>query len=165
MIDEKDKCVIGDPNPDLTFGFTNVFHIYDFDVTLGLTGAIGGDILNFTRYKTESLTSLWDNQSADIADRAQYGFHDGDNTNFAPENVYITNPDTDVPRFNNLNINQNDRLSTRFIEDGSYLRIQNLAIGYNFPQKWIKKARHDSGTHLLQRAEPLHIHQVQGIRP
>ncbi len=139
VIDEKDKCVIGDPNPDLTFGFTNVFHIYDFDVTLGLTGAIGGDILNFTRYKTESLTSLWDNQAAAITDRAQYGFIDGDNTNFAPENVYITNPDTDIPRYNNLNINQNDRLSTRFIEDGSYLRIQNLAIGYNFPQKWIKK--------------------------
>lgn len=139
VVDEKDKCVIGDPNPDLTFGFTNVFHLYDFDLTLGLTGAIGGDILNFTRYKTEALNSLWDNQAAAIAQRAQYGFYDGDNTNFDPNNVYIVNSGTDIPRFNNLNINQNDRLSTRFIEDGSYLRIQNLAIGYNFPQKWIKK--------------------------
>lgn len=139
VIDERDKTVIGDPNPDLTFGFTNVFHLYDFDLTLGLTGAIGGDILNFTRYKTEALNSLWDNQSAAVLDRAQYGFYDGDATNYDPANVYIVNPDTNVPRFNNLNINQNDRLSSRFIEDGSYLRIQNLAIGYNLPAKWINK--------------------------
>lgn len=139
-IDAADQTVIGDPNPDLTFGFTNTFTFKGFDLNLVLTGAIGGDILNFTRYKTESLSSLWDNQAASVLDRAQYGFKDGNSQNFDPENVYIVNPDSDVPRFNNLKINQNDRMSSRFIEDGTYLRIQNLALGYTLPENITKKA-------------------------
>ena len=141
VIDSKDQKVIGDPNPDLTFGFTNTFTYKGFDLNLVLTGAIGGDILNFTRYKTESLSSLWDNQAAIIADRARYGFYDGDATNLSPENVYIINSDTNIPRFNNLNINKNDRMSSRFIEDGSYLRIQNLSIGYTLPSQLTRRAR------------------------
>lgn len=139
VIDAKDQKIIGDPNPDLTFGFTNNFSYKGFDLTLVLTGAIGGDVLNFTRYKTESLQSLWDNQAATVADRAHYGYYDGNPANDVADNVYITNPDSDIPRFNNLNINQNDRMSTRYIEDGSYLRIQNLSIGYSLPEKIIRK--------------------------
>ncbi len=139
QITANDQKVIGDPNPDLTFGFTNTFTYKDFDLNLVLTGAIGGDVLNFTRFKTESLQSLWDNQAASVLERAQYGYYDGNPANQSPENVYIVNPDATIPRFNNLNINQNDRMSTRFIEDGSYLRIQNLAVGYTVPSNIMRK--------------------------
>lgn len=138
-ITSEDQKVIGDPNPDLTFGFTNTFTYKDFDLNLVLTGAIGGDILNFTRYRTESLSSLWDNQAASVLDRAQYGYYDGNPKNQSAENVYIINPGADIPRFNNQKINQNDRMSTRFIEDGSYLRIQNLSLGYTLPRKLTQK--------------------------
>lgn len=138
-ITAEDQKVIGDPNPDLTFGFTNTFTYKGFDLNLVLTGAIGGDILNFTRYKTESLSSLWDNQGASVLDRAQFGYYDGNPDNQTAENVYIINPGTDIPRFNNQKINGNDRMSTRFIEDGSYLRIQNLSLGYTLPSKLTKK--------------------------
>ena len=140
VIDDKDQTVIGDPNPDLTFGFTNTFNYRDFDLNLVLTGAIGGDILNFTRYKTESLTSLWDNQASSVLDRAKYGYYDGNSANQSADNVYIVNSDAEIPRFNNLNINKNDRMSSRYIEDGSYLRIQNLSIGYTLPRELTRKA-------------------------
>lgn len=88
VIDASDQTIIGDPNPDLTFGLTNTFIIKDFDINLVLTGAIGGDVLNFTRYKTESLSSLWDNQSADVANRPTYGYYDGDPNNKTIDNIY-----------------------------------------------------------------------------
>ena len=49
FINEYDQKVIGDPNPDFTFGFNNTFIIGDFDVNLSLIGSVGGQILNFSR--------------------------------------------------------------------------------------------------------------------
>lgn len=138
-ITPNDQTVIGDPNPDLTFGFTNTFYYKGFDLNVVLTGSIGGDILNFTRWKTESLNNLWDNQSKDVLDRAQFGYYDGNPANQSADNVYIVNPGASCPRFNNLGVNQNDRASDRYIEDGSYLRIQNISLGYTLPEKWVKK--------------------------
>ncbi len=139
VIDEKDQTIIGDPNPDLTFGFTNTFNYKNWDMTLVLTGAIGGDILNFARYKTEALNSLWDNQSSDVLSRAMYGYRDGNSANKSADNVYIINPESDIPRFSSLDVNRNNRMSDRWIEDGSYLRIQNISIAYNFSKSLIGK--------------------------
>ena len=80
-----------------------------------------------------------DNQAASVSDRAQYGYYDGNPGNQSADNVYIVNPNADIPRFNNLNINQNDRMSTRYIEDGSYLRIQNVSLGYSLPENIVRR--------------------------
>lgn len=69
VIDENDQVVIGDPNPDLTFGWTNTFTWREWELGIGLTGQIGGDVLNFARFKTEGLTSIWDNQSTRVLGR------------------------------------------------------------------------------------------------
>ena len=133
VIDEYDQTIIGDPNPDLTFGFTNTFTYKDFDLSIGLTGAIGGDVLNFARYKTEAMNSIWDNQSVTVLGRARAALDE----NGA---AYLTNPGAELPRFSSLDGNRNNRMSDRWIEDGSYLRIQNVAISYHVPQKILKKA-------------------------
>ncbi len=128
VIDEQDQTVIGDPNPDFTFGFTNTFQIGRFDINLALTGSVGGDVLNFARYRTESMTSIWDNQTTATIDRARYT-SDGvlvAGTGYSSKYGYI------VPRAVSNDPNQNNRMSTRWIEDGSYLRISNLSIGYTF---------------------------------
>ncbi|MGN0206144.1 MAG: SusC/RagA family TonB-linked outer membrane protein [Muribaculaceae bacterium] len=133
VIDEYDQTVIGDPNPDLTFGFTNTFTYKDFDLTIGLTGAIGGDVLNFARYKTEAMNSIWDNQSVTVLDRARTAIgEDG--------KAYLVNTNAELPRFSSLDGNRNNRMSDRWIEDGSYLRIQNVALSYHVPDKFLKKA-------------------------
>ena len=66
VINDADQKIIGDPNPDLTFGFTNTFSWKNFELNVGLTGQIGGDILNWARYRTEGLSSIWDNQAVKI---------------------------------------------------------------------------------------------------
>lgn len=140
IISEYDQTIIGDPNPDFTFGFTNTFTYKNWDLAIGLTGAVGGDILNYVRVKTEGLMSQWDNQDASVLNRARLGYYNGINTDVEnPDNCFILNPGATLPRWSGNDINGNNRMSDRWIEDGSYLRIQNISLGYNFPKQWISK--------------------------
>ena len=125
--------MIGDPNPDFTFGFTNNFSYRDFDLSIGLTGAVGGDVLNFARYKTEAMNSIWDNQSVTVLNRARAAID-------ASGAAYLSNPDAPLPRFSSLDGNRNNRMSDRWIEDGSYLRIQNISLSYHIPSSLLQKA-------------------------
>jgi len=141
IINEYDQTIIGDPNPDFTFGFTNTFTYKDWELGIGLTGSVGADILNYVRVKTEGLNSQWDNQSKKVLNRAQLGYHDGNNFNVTdPDNSYLINPGASLPRWSGNDINGNNRMSDRWIEDGSYLRIQNISLAYNLPRVWLRKA-------------------------
>lgn len=141
IINEYDQTVIGDPNPDFTFGFTNTFTYKDWELGIGLTGAVGGDILNYVRVKIEGLMSQWDNQATSVLGRAQLGYLDGNNYDLTnPDNCFIINPNATMPRWSGNDINGNNRMSDRWIEDGSYLRIQNISLAYNLPKSLISKA-------------------------
>lgn len=141
IINEYDQTVIGDPNPDFTFGFTNTFSYKDWELGIGLTGSVGADILNYVRVKTEGLTSQWDNQATSVLARAQLGYHDGNNYNVAnADNSYIVNPGATLPRWSGNDLNGNNRMSDRWIEDGSYLRIQNISLAYNLPKSLLQRA-------------------------
>lgn len=138
-ITDADQTIIGDPTPLFTLGWSNNFHIWDFDLGLNFTGSVGGKILNYTRVKTEGLNSLWDNQAASVSNRVQYGYVDGDSNNQTAANVYVSN-DPSMPRWSTTDVNRNNRMSDRWLEDASYLRISNLSLAYNFPSNLMKKA-------------------------
>ena len=60
-------------------------------------------------------------------------------------NVHVSNPESaTVQRLTTADANNNNRMSNRFVEDGSYLRIKNISLGYTFPKKWIRKWRIDN---------------------
>lgn len=137
VIDEMDQTVIGDPNPDFTFGFNNTFMIGNWDITLALTGSVGADILNFSRFRTEGMTSIWDNQNSSVLERAKTDDSGRliAGTGYSGKYGYI------IPRDATNDPNQNNRMSTRWIEDGSYLRIQNLSVAYRVPAKVLEKTK------------------------
>jgi TonB-dependent starch-binding outer membrane protein SusC len=114
-IDGDDRVIIGNPNPTFTFGFTNNFSYANFDLSLFLTGTYGNDIFNYTRVWGEAMSATAGNQMATVKDRWTY-----------------ENNNTSMPRYANGDPNENTGVSNRFIEDGSYLRIQNITLGYNF---------------------------------
>ncbi len=122
-IGSEDVTFIGDPNPKFTYGMTNTFRYKNFDFSFFLQGVYGNKIFNWTRKYTESLSSVYLNQSTDVMDR------------YTP-----SNPTGTVPRYNQFT-NNNLRNSDRFIESGSYLRIQNISLGYNLPSAWVKKVK------------------------
>lgn len=123
IIDDQDVQVIGDPNPDFTLGLTNTVSYKGIDLSVFVYGSFGGDIFNYTRRQTEALNNLYNNQASSVLDR------------YTAENT-----DTDMPRYNQWHDN-NRRISDRYIEDGTYVRLQNVQLGYNFPSKLISKAK------------------------
>jgi TonB-linked SusC/RagA family outer membrane protein len=123
VIDDRDVTFIGNPHPKFTFGLTNSFSYKDFDLSIFLHGSVGAKILNFTRRLTEGLNDLTRNQLTSALDR-----------------YTATNTDGELPRFNNSHQN-NLRVSDRYVEDGSFLRIQNISLGYQLPTRWVNKAK------------------------
>ena len=114
----EDRTVIGDPNPDFFFGFTNTFNYKNFDLFVFIQGSYGNDMLNATRIEAE-------------------GMNDPKNQSIAVLNRWRNPGDiTDIPRSSFGSI-QNSRVSSRFIEDGSYLRFKTITLSYNMPEKWV----------------------------
>ncbi len=139
VINDADQKVIGDPNPDLVYGWTNTFTFKNWELNVGLTGQFGGDILNWARYRTEGLASIWDSQNPEVLNRAQAIRIDpsgGDEI----ANLMLASGCNGMPRFSSLDGNGNQRMSDRWIEDATYLRIQNISLAYNLPQNWARKA-------------------------
>ena len=133
VINEKDRKFLGSPHPKFTFGFNNTFGYKGFDMTLYLQGVYGNKIYNFTRGSTEGMRASYANQLKTVNDRARLEMIDEEGDNLDPYNWRVTNPDTEVPRGINTDPNDNTRVSDRFIEDGSYLRIKNWSLGYTIP--------------------------------
>jgi len=140
-INSEDQTVIGDPNPDWTFGFNNSFTLGPFSLDVYAIGSIGGDILNFSRTRNEQMIGNFDNQSITVLNRAQTRLIEGGSDPNNIDHVELINPDTKMPRFDNGGENFNHYMSSRWIEDGTYVRIQNIRLGYTLPENLTRKAR------------------------
>jgi TonB-linked SusC/RagA family outer membrane protein len=118
-----DRMVVGNPHPDFIGGITNTFSYKGFDLSLFLQFSYGNDVFNGSRLYLESLQG-GDNQLAAVTRRWQ-----------KPGDI------TDIPRATtDAEAAANNKLvSSRFIEDGSYLRIKNLTLGYTFDKKLMQK--------------------------
>ncbi|MFW5760898.1 MAG: SusC/RagA family TonB-linked outer membrane protein [Cyclobacteriaceae bacterium] len=132
VIDDLDRTFIGDPNPDFTFGLNNSFSYKNFDFAMFIIGSVGNDLFNYTRRFTESL-QLGDNQLATANDRARLELIDENGSATDPDNIIVENPGTSVPRMTPFDPNDNRRISSRYVEDGSFVRIKTLSLGYNLP--------------------------------
>ena len=153
-IDANDRTNIGSPLPKFTFGWNNTFRYKGFDLNIFLNGSYGNKVMNYTLLTGGSggigtMKSMWVNQNKTaIQNRAQLVpidpdkvYADGSNWYDDITNVKVANSGTKTPRPTLSDPNDNDRISTRWVEDGSYLRIKNLSLGYTFPKKWVSKAR------------------------
>ncbi|MCQ2334323.1 MAG: TonB-dependent receptor [Paludibacteraceae bacterium] len=111
-----DRTYIGDPNPDFTFGMTNSFEFYGVSISFMLQGSYGNDIFNASRIETEGMYDAR-NQSVRVLDRWRR-----------------PGMETTIPK-----AGFDMKVSDYFIEDGSYLRLKDLTIGYEFSGEWMKK--------------------------
>ena len=146
VIDENDKTNIGSPMPKYTFGWTNTFRYKNFDLSIFINGQYGNKVLNYTKIKLTNMKSTWTNQLVDVKGRARLEPIDAAKAAAAGQywandvtNVRVANPDASIPRATFADPNDNDRISDRYIEDGSYIRMKNISLGYTFPKKWISK--------------------------
>ncbi|KMQ61435.1 TonB-dependent receptor [Chryseobacterium angstadtii] len=116
----EDRRYIGNPNPDFTFGFSNNFKLKNWYLDMLVTGSVGNDIFNATRFDLEMMND-YKNQSTEVLNRWT-----------------TAGQITDVPRANSPSA---QFISDRFIENGSYLKLKAVTLGYNFlnPFKGLSK--------------------------
>lgn len=151
IINENDKTNIGSPLPKCTFGWTNTFTYKNFDLSIFINGSIGNKVMNYTSIPLTAMTSTWTNQiNEKVADRATLAPIDANKTYDAGQfwynditNVYVTNPGTSTPRVA-IGNTYNQNISSRYIEDGSYVRLKNIALGYTFPKSITNKLHLDN---------------------
>lgn len=115
---------LGSPNPDFTYSISNNFTYKNFDLSIFLTGSQGGKILNALNFQAIGMYGLYTNQRVEAA-------------NFWTP----SNPNSDIPAPRASWGNNNLVMSDRFLEDASFLRIQNVRIGYSLPARWANKAK------------------------
>lgn len=141
-IDSYDRTNIGSPMPDFTFGFNNTFSYKNFDLSVFVNGSYGNDVMNYTAIELSNMKSIFTNQLAIANDRAQLVPIDGIVTDFwynDASNVRVANSGTNVPRATGTDPNNNDRISDRYVEDGSFIRIKNITLGYTLPMMLTKR--------------------------
>lgn len=117
-LDPGDRTEIGCAQPDFIYGMTNTFSYAGLNLSVFLQGSQGNDIFNASRIDTEGMFDFR-NQSKAVLDRWK-----------RPGMI------TDIPRVGNI---ENSHNSTRFVEDGSYLRLKTVTLSYDFNKKWLKK--------------------------
>jgi hypothetical protein len=118
VVTSDDKHNLGSAQPKFTFGFTNSFSYQGFDLSLLFQGSYGNKIFNFLQQKLE-IPTLSLNASAVLLDRYS-----------------ATNPNGKLPKATNAPVSQ---VTDRYIEDGSYVKLKNITLGYNFSNNLLSK--------------------------
>jgi TonB-dependent starch-binding outer membrane protein SusC len=120
-IDANDITYMGNTFPKFTYGFSNTFSYKSFDLNFLFQGSYGNEKLNLTRIRIERQSSDSDVTSATILNRWSE-----------------TNQDTDIPSFTGSTGYEKVQ-SSRWLEDGSYMRLKNLTFGYTLPSSLVSK--------------------------
>jgi len=138
-IDQNDLTVIGNPWPKLTGGFTNNFSYKGFDLSILITGAYGNDVYNYIAAEASNPNNI--NLSRNLLVKSM------DYAKIATDGsgkVYITNAGTKIPRISNNQVSSDNnfgRITDRFLEDGSYLRLKNISLSYNIPSNILSRTK------------------------
>lgn len=117
-IDDYDKKVIGSPDPDFFTSLATKISYKRWSLSASIQYVHGFEVFNYVRYKNERMIDL-SNQSTSVLNRWQY-----------------LDQDTNVPRATWADPMGNSDFSTRWIEDGDFLRLRNLTLAYTIPEKW-----------------------------
>ena len=126
QFNEAQRQIIGDPNPDVIAGVTNTFSYKGFDFSFQFNGIFGNDVNVYGMGQYSMANMIYeDNQTADQMNRWR---KPGDITNVPQARYYFGN---------------GNQPSSRFIVDGSFVRLRTINFGYNLPSKIVKKAKLD----------------------
>lgn len=123
VINDSDRTVIGNPNPSWLFSMNNSLSYKGFELSVFLQGIAGNKIYNANNIDNTGMAAAY-NQTTDVLKRWQ-----GEGTSNSMPRAVFGNP------------NQNTRVSDRFVENGSYLRLKNITLSYTFPKQWLQKTQ------------------------
>ena len=145
-IDNSDIVDIGSAQPKWTFGWNNNFAFRNFDLNVFVNGVQGNKVYNISRVRLETSTSDGDATSVKILNHWTPG-----------------NENTDVPSFKGAN---DGRLnSSRWLEDGSYIRLSNISLGYTLPDSFLGRVKISSARIYISGSNLVTITKYSGYDP
>lgn len=143
IIDENDRTFIGSPLPDFTAGWNNTFSYKRFSLSVFLYASVGGEVVNWSRRMMDEPSTLdgaMSNKYKRVSNYARIAYYnDNENRNNVWNNYVAPGADPTMTRIDKGRSNMNYRMSDRYVEDGSFLRVKNISLSYSFPKKMIKK--------------------------
>jgi TonB-linked SusC/RagA family outer membrane protein len=149
VINEEDKVIIGSTIPDFIWGLNNTFSFKGFNLSLFIQGVHGVDIYNHLRRIQEGMNNVAAvNVRASVNER-----WDGEGTS------------EDFPRLNLNDPNSNYRISDRWVEDGSFVRLKNVRLSYDIPQAWMSKIKLGSAQIYCNATNLFTITNYEGFDP
>lgn len=148
IINDEDRDYIGSPHPDFTYGLNIAVNLKKFDISIFFTGSQGNDIYNYEKIYTDFATLAGNNRSIRVLD------------SWTP-----TNTDAILPALSNSVLNSETTPNSYFVEDGSYLRLKNLQLGYNLPSRILEKIRMQQFRLYLQGTNLFTITGYDGLDP
>jgi TonB-dependent starch-binding outer membrane protein SusC len=143
-IDEKDRTYIGNPTPEWTLGINGGIDYMNFDLSFLFTGAFGHQIFNGAQRQD----LLYTNRPVSALDRWT-----GEGTS------------NEIPRYTWSDVNNNYRVSDLYIENGNYLRLKNLQIGYTLPKKFLERIKSTSWRFYVSAENLITITGYTGADP
>lgn len=146
-IDNNDKGIIGDPNPELVFGVNLGLTYKSFDFTMFLQGTQGNDIFNYTKYFTDF-----------------YGFSGNRSNRMLYQSWKPDRTDAILPMLD-VNDNYSFQPSTYYVEDGSYIRARVVQLGYRLPAGFLSRFKIDNVRVYVQGQNLFTITDYQGLDP
>jgi len=153
-IDDYDRTILGSPFPKFDYGMTNTFRFKNFELSIFFQGTYGNKLFNYEAINLTGMDGAYRNQLQIVSNRATFvainpnKTYDGTNGvwNWYQDidNVRLANNPTQPRALQYGDPNQNKRFSDRYIEDGSYLRIKNISLGYTVPAKLTRRYHLDN---------------------
>ena len=150
VIDDNDRCIIGDPNPDVSLGLNLAFRYKDFTLDMFFAGDFGFDIQNHMKRQLLSMSysNLATNRGKDILGA------------WTPENA-----GSDIPALSLTDDNNEARFSTYYVENGSYMKMKYLKLSYSLPRKICSKFAAQSLDIFAQVENVFTITKYKGLDP
>jgi hypothetical protein len=146
-IDNDDKGIIGDPNPDFVFGVNLGLNYKNFDFTMFLQGTQGNDVFNYVKYFTDF-----------------YGFNGNRSNRMLYQSWTPTRTNAILPKLD-ITDNYSFQPSTYYVEDGSYIRAKVVQLGYRLPASLLSRVKIDNARIYVQGQNLFTITNYQGLDP
>lgn len=150
QITPEDRDFIGDPNPDFTYGLNLYFEYKGFDLTAFIFGSQGNEIFNYTKWWTDFWPSFQGQKSTDLLNNSWTA----------------TNTGATVPKASNTsNFSTNTQSVSYYVEDGSFTRLKNLQLGYNFSPEMATKLGLGNARIYIQGTNLFTLTDYSGLDP
>ena len=167
IIDNSDRTFFGNPNPKFTTGLNLTIGYKNFDLSTFLYASVGNKVINYVRYWTDFPQVFEGAVSTDaVYKSAKLIDASGNPTSYKDPTAHVANPGATVPLLErSANFSNTTTFNSYYMEDGSFLRMKSLIIGYTIPAKVLNRIKVDQFRIYVQASNLFTITKYTGLDP